>query len=201
MHYQKSFVINILYFLFFFLILLCAESAYAKVPDAQTMIINLSKVMPKLTKLVTALSFVMGMGLVAKGIIGMKHIGEMRTMASRDHSLKGPLIYLFVGAALLYLPSTIQAGLSTFWANPAPYGYRTEVHGTWAELTKAVFSVIQLVGGIAFIRGLLMLSHLGEHAQQGTFGKAMAHIIGGIFCINMYQFVQVITNTLYLGQV
>ena len=46
------------------------------------------------------------------------------------------------------------------------------------------------------------MSHMGEGKEQGaTFGKAMAHIVGGILCINMYQFLQVIFNTLALGQV
>lgn len=200
MYPEKSSLINTLYFSILSSLLLFVGPTFAAVPNAEVMIRNFASVTPQLTKLATALAYVMGMGIMAKGVVGLKHVGEMRTMASREHSLKGPLLSLFVGAALCYLPSSVQVGLSTFWADPNPYGYLKESTDTWAQLTKAVFQIVQLVGGIAFIRGLLMLSHLGEGHQQGALGKAMAHIIGGVFCINMYQLVQVITNTLYLGQ-
>jgi hypothetical protein len=54
---------------------------------------------------------------------------------------------------------------------------------------------VQLVGVIAFIRGLVKLSHMGG-GHQGGIGSALTHIIGGIFCINMYDFVQLIMSTL-----
>jgi len=31
---------------------------------------------------------------------------------------------------------------------------------------------------------------------QDTFGKAMAYVISGILCINMYQFLQAVFDTL-----
>ncbi len=33
-------------------------------------------------------------------------------------------------------------------------------------------------------------------ASQGQFGKGLTHIIGGIFCINIYQFIQMISYTI-----
>ena len=120
-------------------------------------------------------------------------------MMSSQHDLKGPLLLLLVGTLLLYLPSSIQTGLSTFWADPNPYAYQTGIdsEGEWADVIKAAIQVVQLVGVITFIRGLILLSHLsGGHGQQGTMGKGMAHIIGGVMCINIYQFWQMIKATL-----
>ncbi len=71
-----------------------------------------------------------------------------------------------------------------------------------ADLIKACFMIVQLIGVIAFIRGLVLLTHIGHgHGQQGSVGKAAAHIIAGILCINLYQFLQVVFNTLALGQI
>ena len=131
----------------------------------------------------------------------LKQYGEMRSMMSTEHSLKGPLIFIFIGAALLYLPSSVQVGLSTFWKEPAPYSYLEEdANNSWNTLIHDIFLIIQLIGIIAFIRGLLLLTHLSSgHGQQGTFGRAMSHMIGGILLINIYQFLQVIFNTLGYG--
>lgn len=169
--------------------------------NAATFIANLGKTIPNLMQLVTAIAYVMGMFFVINGIFHLKKYGEQRSQASSEAHLKGPLIYLLVGAALLYLPSTVRVGLSTFWTNPFPYGYENDQTGAWASLLKASFMIVQLIGTISFIRGLVMLTHLGGHgaSQQGTLGKAIAHIVAGILCINLYDFLKTVFNTLALG--
>jgi intracellular multiplication protein IcmC len=169
--------------------------------NAATFISNLGKSIPNLMQLVTAVAYVMGMFFVINGLFHLKKYGEQRSQASGEAHLKGPLIYLFVGAALLYLPSTVRVGLSTFWTSPYPYQYQTDQGGPWAELLKAGFMIIQLIGTISFIRGLVMLTHLGGASaqQQGTLGKALAHIIAGILCIDLYDFLKTVFNTLALG--
>lgn len=176
------------------------NSAYAVLQvNAATMLENLSNSIPELMRLVTALAYVLGMLFVVRGVIQLKHYGEQRTQHSPEHSLSKPLIMIGVGAALLYLPSAVQAGLTTFWQTPTPYAYKTELATPYFEVVSAAFMIIQLIGTIAFIRGLILLTQHG-HGQQGSMTKAITHMIGGIFCINIYQFIQVITNTLALGQ-
>lgn len=168
--------------------------------NAATFITNLSKSIPSLMRLVTAAAYVMGMFFVINGLFHLKKYGEQRSQSGEAH-LKGPLIYLFVGTALLYLPSSVQVGISTFWAEPAPYQYDTDQGGAWADLIKGAFMIVQLIGVISFIRGLVLLTHMGGPGsqQQGTLGKAMAHIIAGIFCIDLYDFLKTVFNTLALG--
>jgi hypothetical protein len=56
--------------------------------------------------------------------------------------------------------------------------------------------IIQFIGVIAFIRGLLLMSNLAnESHQSGVFSKGLTHVIGGLFCINIFQVVQVIQST------
>jgi hypothetical protein len=172
------------------------DSAYAVSANLETMITNFSQALPNLMRVVTALAYVMGMFFIIKGVIGLKNFGESRTARDDMHGLKGPLALLFVGAALLYLPTSVQTGISTFWQSASPLAYEPATKDSWNELIKNIFLIIQLIGTIAFIRGLVILSHMGEQQQQGSFGRAMAHIVGGIMCINMYQFIQVISSTL-----
>lgn len=166
--------------------------------SAQTMLYNISQQVPNLMRLATAIAYVLGMFMMVRGIMILKHAGEMRMQMSHEHSIIKPIIYLIVGAMLTYLPTAVQVGLSTFWNDPNPYGYLND-QSEWFEFINVVFVIVQLVGVIAFIRGLNILSHLGGHGgHQGTFAKGITHIIGGVLCINIYQFVQVIMVTLGL---
>ena len=163
--------------------------------SASDMLSRIAQQIPNVMRLVTAFAYVVGMILIFRGIIELKHAGESRTMMSQDRSLRGPVILIGVGVMLLYLPTSVQVGMSTFWSNPNPYGYVQETD-QWGSFLNDAFLIVQLFGTIAFIRGLLILSHLHERSQPGTLAKGMTHIIGGILCINIYQFVQVVLFTL-----
>lgn len=168
----------------------------AAAPDVATMLVNFSEAVPNLMRLVTAFAYVMGFFFVIRGMLELKQFGESRSMMSQEHSLMKPLVTIAVGTLLIYLPSSVQTGLSTFWTAPNPYGYlASDTENSWSDLVNAAFMVIQLVGVIAFIRGLIILTKVTGHGQE-TFGKALAHIIAGVLCINMYQFLQAVFNTL-----
>ena len=166
--------------------------------DVSTMLLNFSQAVPNLMQMVTAFAYVLGFFFIIRGVIELKQFGESRSMMSQEHSLAKPLMTITVGALLLYLPSSVQTGLSTFWTTPSPYGYvSSSSSDSWSAVTNAAFMVIQLIGVIAFIKGLVMLTHLHGHGgQPGGFSKAMAHIVAGILCINLYQFLQTVFDTL-----
>lgn len=191
-------VIKVVFFSGFFI----ANAAYAITPpNAADMLANISRAVPNLMQLVTAIAYVIGIVFCLKGIVGLKHVGEARSMHHEQHGIKGPLILLAVGASLLYLPGAVRTGIATFWDATAPYAYQVKSSSPWSNLIKDVFTIIQLVGTVAFIRGLMMLAKLSGHGgHQASFGKAMTHMIAGIFCINMYQFISTISSTLGLGE-
>ncbi len=187
---ETIFLFVISYFMFM-------PSAYA-VPNVAEMIQNIAKTVPELMYLTTALAYVFGFWFIFHGLLLLKKYGMQRTQMSGEASLTGPLLHIFVGAALIYLPSTVRSGMSTFWTEPNPYGYETASE-EWNTFVAACFMIIQLVGVIAFIRGLMMLTKLGQGGgQQASFGRAAAHIVGGIFCIDMYDFLQAVFETLGL---
>lgn len=177
--------------------LLYSNGAYAVgVPNLSVMLTNFASSVPNLMQLVTAGAFVIGMFLVVAAVMGMKHFGELRTMMTQEHSISGPLVEFFVGISLLYLPSTIRSGLSTFWISTNPYAYVSSATDQYTTFINACYSIMQLVGVIAFIRGLLMLKAAGGgKAQQGMLGKAAAHLVGGIMCMNIYNTLQVLQAT------
>ncbi len=175
-----------------------APSAYAAVaPDVGTMLANFATTIPQLMKLVTALAYVMGMFLIVKGVAGLKEAGEARTQMSAHHGLKGPLILVGIGTMLLYLPTSVGVGLDTFWTSPNPYGYETPGDDQWSALIQDAYLVVQLIGTISFVRGLIILTQLGgQGGQPGTLSKGLMHIIAGALCINMHDFLIAIQATL-----
>ncbi len=185
---------------FFFVIsyLLFMPSAYA-IPNLADMIENIAKAVPALMYFTTALAYVLGFWFIFHGLLLLKKFGMQRTQMSGDASLAGPLLSIFVGAALIYLPSTVRSGMSTFWTEPNPYQYDMGDKPEWQTFIEACYLIIQLVGVIAFIRGLIMLTKLGQGGQQASAGKAAAHIIGGIFCIDMRDFLRSVFETFGLS--
>jgi hypothetical protein len=172
------------------------QLAYADVPDAATMLENLVSNVPQFMQLVTATAYVMGIYIMYKGVMGLKNFGEQRNMMASNQELKGPLILLATGAALMYLPSSVQAGLTTFWSDPNPYGYVTDATDEFSVLYQDAFLLIQLLGTVAFIRGLLVLSQLGGGAQGASLGKGLTYIGAGVMCINLHDFLNTINGTL-----
>ncbi len=59
----------------------------------------------------------------------------------------------------------------------------------------ALVRLVQIVGLIAVIRGLLILMRLSGQAQPGTFGRAMTHIVGGTLAMNIVGFNQIVFNS------
>lgn len=167
----------------------------AKVPNLSDMLTHFATTVPNLIEMTTAAAYVLGMFFMVAAVMGMKHFGEMRTMMSQEHSITGPLVEFFVGAAMLYLPSTIQTGLSTFWVAPNPYAYLSSPTDQYTTFINACYSIMQLIGIIAFIRGLIILKKLGAGRTQDTLGKALAHLTGGVMCINMYTTLQMLEAT------
>lgn len=163
--------------------------------SAQDMVNHLAEQIPNLMRFVTALAYVLGIYFIVFGLMKLKKYGEARTQMSYEQSLKGPLIFMLVGAMLIYLPSSINIATSTFWESNA-FDYKLP-QDEWSQFYNSVFLIVQLIGIIAFIRGLIMLTQLSGHGgHPGVFGKAMVHIIAGVFCINIFQFLQLVFATL-----
>lgn len=174
------------------------------IPDASTlniqqMIVNLAKTMPSLLRMFSAFAYILGLALVFKGVYKLKEYGEMRTAMSSQTNLWGAIITLTVGSLLIYFVSAYQIGLQTLFGYSSPLAY-TEDSSSTDELVSAVVLIVQVVGVIAFIRGMVLLNGMGGHGSQpGTLGKGMTFVIGGLLAINIYGTWEMIVNTL-VGQ-
>lgn len=147
---------------------------------------NLALTAPILTRVVFGAMYIAGFLFVMSGIYRLKHYGDIRTMMSSSAEIKTPLIYLFVGACLIFYPQVVKISLASVFNTPGILHYAESTTQT-SETFEDILLIVMLVGFIAFFRGMMMLTKIGNHsAGQNTFGKALTHIIGGILAVNFY---------------
>lgn len=178
--------------------------SYAAIPDAATMLDNVQKQLPYLFSVVTGFAYVAGMLFIVKGLYSLREYGESRMAGSAQRGIKEPLVLLLVGAFLLYVPTAKDVMLNTIFGTSTltPYNsYDTNNRTGFDELGQVLVNLVQFVGLVAFVRGLLILQRVGSNqgGQQQTFGKAVTHLLGGALAMNIMGFMNIIATTLGLN--
>ncbi|PIQ44124.1 MAG: hypothetical protein COV52_08555 [Gammaproteobacteria bacterium CG11_big_fil_rev_8_21_14_0_20_46_22] len=160
---------------------------------------NIAITAPVLSRLVLGAMYIIGFGFLMTGIYRLKHYGDMRTMMSSSAELKTPLLYLFVGTCLVFYPQIVKISLTTVFGTDNLMVYKPSPSDV-PETFHDIETVVMLIGLVAFFRGMMMLTKLGNHGSpQVSFGKAITHIFGGICAVNIYGFWTILKNTVGLS--
>lgn len=174
--------------------------------DLGTALENLTYAFEQLKTLVAAISYVMGLYFIFRGI-GMYKIFATQSFASANKGeVAGPLVFLVVGAVLMYFPSTLDTSMQTLFGYstgqmPAAeemigYSDLADSAGNWAAISGVLIKYMKLIGFIAFLRGWTILSKMGHSgAQPGSVGKGIVHIVAGILLINIVDTVNLLAET------
>ena len=168
---------------------------------------NVAKSLPKVQALITGASYLIGMSMIFKAIFYLKIYGESRTMQTQSAHMKEPVMYFLIGSFLLYLPSGLHVLMSTTFGYSSPLAYApvsssnpslNRLFGSGSLVGRPLVLIIQTVGLIAFIRGLVLIARAaGQGSQPGGTGKGLVHVFGGILAVNIVGTLQIINNTLY----
>lgn len=165
-------------------------------PTITNILQHISNNLPGLYRLVTGGSFLTGFWFALRGMYQLRQYGELRTMMSVQTELKGPLLFLFVAAVLMFWPTLITVMMNSTFGYPSPLGYSQSTLGTDYNLSMHLAgTIIQFIGFVAFIRGWILLTAYGSQTGQPVIGKAIAHIIGGLLAINIYATWDLMRNT------
>lgn len=173
--------------------------------DLGTALENLTFAFESLVNLVAAISYLMGVYFVFRGV-GMYKIFATQSFASAQKGeVAGPLVFMIVGAVLIYFPSTLDTtmqslfGYGTKEMAPAEdmIGYSIASGGEhWKEISTVLVKYMKLIGFIAFLRGWTILSKMGHSgAQPGSVGKGIVHVIAGVLLINIVDTVTLLAET------
>ena len=164
--------------------------------DLQSMLRSLSQSYPPIVRLLQAGSYFTGMALISKAIFNLKQYGEMRVMMSAHTDIRGPLVLIFVGAMLLFLPTTMDVLLLSTFGDSSILAYDVSSSVVGGQLLLDILNFIRIVGFIAFVRGWWIMTALGSsHAPPGTLTKALVHLVGGILAINIVGTMKIIAGT------
>lgn len=201
------------------LIYFFSHNAYAV--DLQTALQNLSNIIVPLTALVLVASYIAGIVMIFSGLMHMKKLGNVGTQTSQPGEFGGPFLKIIIGGILIYLPTSTDVLMNSLFstgtaifsgggvASLSDYqslgvgatllGYTGSdaLSAQWQSLANTLVLYIQFLGLLSFIKGWFIMSHAGgQGAQQGSFGKGLTHIIGGIIAINFTGVVTLIGNTI-----
>lgn len=115
----------------------------------------------------------------------------------------GTLGRIIIGSILISLASTTDMITNTLFSGGLVQFEGLNIDGldsaTLANATNAMGAVlvfIQIIGGIAFMRGFLMLRALADGSSSVSTSAAFTHILGGSAALNISPVLNMIQNTM-----
>jgi hypothetical protein len=170
------------------------------IPNADAMLVNISQSIPELISLSTAIMYVIGTYIIISSVAAMRNAPILSAGGQGTPSMWDLWKQTFIGAALIYFPSTIDVGTATLFSQAIPYSYDLTQSNPLYELYKAGYLIIKLVGVIAVGKGLYELGFGSgkdsENGKIGPFSKGIMHCVAGIMCLNLQFTIEMIFSTL-----
>lgn len=161
---------------------------------------NLTTSFYGLERLIVALSYIIGLSLVVRGVMMYRIFANQTYGSAQRGEIAGPMVFLVVGTILIYFPTTMHSSMNTMFGTTemgtmgdlAPY-LKNSSQNTIYFLENVVVKYFKLIGLIAFLRGWIILSKMGHPgAQPGSVGKGIIHVVGGVILINIIGMIHVL---------
>ena len=118
-------------------------------------------------------------------------------------SVAGTVLCFVIAVLLLHLPGLVNGLGATLFgaARPAAaaLAYAPPPGAGWAQAgpaVRAVFAVVAWLGLFAVVRGLFVLRAAADGRPDATYGRAAAHVAGGVLCWHATGLVAAVEATL-----
>lgn len=148
--------------------------------DLVTIIGNLSRSLYPVQKLITGVAYLLGILFFIMAIGKLKKIGDKRAQSSSQEKMFTPMMYILMGALLLYLPSALHLLANTAFGVGNVISYTSY---NPANIYSAMGLLIRTAGVLWFVRGCVLVAHAGEPGtQEGP--KGLVFIFAGILAMN-----------------
>lgn len=146
--------------------------------DLITMLGNLSRSLQSVEHLIGGFSYLAGIILIYTGILKFKKLASSGGHGQDRHSTA--LAFILVGAALLFLPTTLNMlSNSTFGGN----NVLQYTHFNQNDVYASMGVLIQTAGLIWFVRGCIMVLHAGRPGESDGV-RGFLFIFAGVMAIN-----------------
>ncbi len=140
-------------------------------------------------------SLFLGLVICLFGFFQFKRYGESRTMMSAQHTMAEPLVTIFCGIMLTLITPMIQLFNNIFLGTSELIAYTGSSGGSDYNSVQMVITFVRVIGIGALMNGLVKLSRTGrQNSQQGSAGKALLFILGGVACTNCVAVIDLLFN-------
>lgn len=154
--------------------------------------------------LLALLGYIVGVTFIFTGILRMSKSGA----GAQGSDPKSILVLLVMGSVLMSVSSMLPTIGATLFGGTGKVNSMSSFSGIdWSGIVgsgadtkaadatiQALLAFIQIVGGIAFLRGWLLIKKASE-GGQATIPQGATHIIGGAMAINIDVMLDVFDNT------
>ncbi|MFT4060701.1 MAG: type IV secretion protein IcmC [Legionella sp.] len=148
--------------------------------DLITILGNISQSLYPVQRLITGGAYLLGILFFIISIMKFMKIGNHRAQSSSNEKMYSPMIYLFFGSILLYLPSALNLAANTAFGVGNVLTY-TDYNPT--NIYSSMGLLIRTAGVLWFVRGCVLVAQASEPGtQQGP--KGLVFIIAGILSMN-----------------
>lgn len=165
-------------------------------PTIYEMLQSLANSMGSVSQLGMVFSYLTGLTMIIGALYKLRTYGDFRVMMMQGVDLKGPFGSIVFGTLLVWLPSALEMTSATLWGVGEPIGYDPLGGSVYDEGIAVALSIVEFIGLIAFIRGIIIMGRVGQQSgQPGTLAKGLTHIVGGILAYHIGATIDVIMNT------
>lgn len=165
-----------------------------------TAIQNVAALLPVMTLLTVTVAFIAGLVFFIKAIRGLTGGGRdgVNVPSVVTQFIVGTLLITLGGSLMVFTgtlfgTTTVSKTEEIFSQAPNTIGLVTDDGSRM--VIRAIVGIVQFVGLIGFIRGLMMLTTVSNGGgQSASFGSAMTFLIAGTIGINFPRFVGLISQ-------
>lgn len=156
--------------------------------DLVTIIGNLSRSLYPIQKFISGGAYLLGILFFMTAIAKLKKIGDKRAQSSSSEKMFTPMMYMLMGAFLLYLPTVFHVMANTTFGVGNVISY-TNYNPT--NIYSSMGLLIRTAGIIWFVRGCVLVAHASEPGtQEGP--KGLVFILAGILAMNFDNSIAVV---------
>ncbi len=149
-------------------------------PDLITIIGNLSHSLYPVQHLITGGAYLLGILFFMTAISKLRKIADHRAQSSSQEKMFGPMMYLLLGAALLYLPTALDIMANTTFGVGNVLTYTSY---NSSNIFSSMGLVIQTAGILWFVRGCVLVAQASQPGTQHG-PKGLVFIIAGVLAMN-----------------
>lgn len=143
--------------------------------DLTTILGNIGLSLLPVQTLVSGLGYMGGIMCVISGLVRLKKVNKQ----SRE-GMSVPLAFIFGGAALIYLPSSLGVLSTTLFGTNSVIQYKEY---SPYNLYSSIRVMIQTAGLVWFVMGTKLLMYAAEPGKQHG-PKGFMFVVAGVLCMN-----------------